>query len=120
MTLDEACLAIMYFIDRFSFSNVAKQKLIELIKFLIPINNNLPSTVNKISKIVSLLKFNPITDRYCKSSSVKIDAELNKCTNENCPENNKVSRSFNTFKYFDIEQPIKELIKRFNHKIIDC
>ncbi|CAF0945088.1 unnamed protein product [Brachionus calyciflorus] len=120
VTLDEACFAIIYFIDRFSLSEIAKKKLIELIKFLIPYKNNLPNTVYKISKIVSLSEYKPSTVNFCKNCSNETTANFNQCTNENCLEYEKVSKSFDTFKYFDIERPLKNLVKSNLPKIISC
>lgn len=80
----------------------------------------MPGTLNKILKIVSIAKFEPEIQRFCKSCNAKINAESLSCSNENCLDNSKVSKSFNTFKCFNIEKPLKDLVNCFFHKIVGC
>ncbi|RNA21088.1 hypothetical protein BpHYR1_019043, partial [Brachionus plicatilis] len=56
LSTKEASLLIILFFNHFDLSSFAQQKLLELIRMLLPISNDLPKTINKLKNLRDSIK----------------------------------------------------------------
>lgn len=74
------------------------------------------NTPKKISDVMYLTEMEMQVDHYCKSCLCEIKNDLGKCSNKDCVVNGQIVRCFNTFKFFDIKNQLKNLWSNYNQK----
>lgn len=117
MTKFDCCLLIALFCDRNSLSNSAKTQLIQLIRHILPINNNLPKTHESLYKFLKLNQDEIIEESYCSNCDKKLDRQK-KCTNSRCSNLEIRQISPNYFTYVNIEKQITMLLEE-NHNSLN-
>lgn len=101
---------------RFSLSIVAQEQLIHLIQHLLPSDNKLPTTLNKLNNAASFNNNEIHQKNYCISCNYKL-CEENKCHDNQCNNFGIITNNFNTFHFINISRNIKNNIQN-NFEII--
>ncbi|RNA06260.1 hypothetical protein BpHYR1_004370 [Brachionus plicatilis] len=110
LSTKEASLLIICFFNRFDLSSFAQQKLLELIRMLYPISNDLPKTINKLEKLVNSETGQFKEKKFCDACLVELSTDK-KCQNHNCSNNKKLIKQNNSFTYLDIQSRLTRLIR---------
>ena len=66
----DASIYIYGFMHRFKLSEVARNELLSIIHYLLPLENSLPKTVNKLGKKIGLSKILIKENYYCPDCQV--------------------------------------------------
>ena len=112
ISVTEACLSIVSFIERFNLTEVAKKSLLNLINIIIPFKNKLPKTVNKIYKKVSSTQPKYNQEFYCNTCMSRLD-ENNFCT----PCQFSCIKKSSSFSFINIRNGLQKLFYDYHENI---
>jgi hypothetical protein len=91
----EVCLLLLAFKNRFLLDNTCFEALLVLIHFFLPSGNNLPTTLTKLNRVLSISDDSQLKKKqFCSTCQFVISDSM--CQNVNCREFGKVSRDFDT------------------------
>ena len=107
-----ACLMILSYFDRFDLSIVAQEKLLELIRILLPSPNNLPKTLNKLKKTLKNEDDELSEKLFCDNCMEEL-SDTKICQNINCSNRGTLSKTINTFTYLNLRPRLTRLIKNY-------
>jgi hypothetical protein len=114
----EVCLLLLAFKNRFLLDNTCFEALLVLIHFFLPFGNNLPTTLTKLHRVLSISDDSQLKKKqFCSKCQFVISDSM--CQNVNCQEFGKVSRDFDTFHYISIKKQLIQNVRFFCEKIIN-
>lgn len=116
VTVQEACLAFIMFVNKYNLSKAAQKNLLSLVHLLIPIKNEMPKTVKKVFKFMTNDSDEINENTYCDDCFCKLNFE-NKCQNDDCKNHNALVSNKNKFSFINLEPKIKSLIQNYSNEI---
>lgn len=112
LSVNESSLLIVSFISRYSLTREARKDLVNLIHQLIPFNNNMPKSYNKVEAKVFQKKNSIKEIKYCINCQYKLD-EAQICDNESCKNYDNKQIVFDTFHFVDIKDQLTDILSTY-------
>jgi hypothetical protein len=112
----EVCLLLLAFKNRFTLDNTCFEALLVLIHFFLPFGNNLPTTLTKLHRVLSINNNSQLRKKqFCSTCQFVISDSM--CQNSKCKDFGKVSRDFDTFHFISIKKQLKLNVQFFYEQI---
>ncbi|CAF1044042.1 unnamed protein product, partial [Brachionus calyciflorus] len=111
ISINEASLLILSFIQKYNLSENAQNDLIKLIKCLLPSSNKVPKTINKMYKTFSKKKTVLIEKYFCKICQNELES------GKNCPKCNIVQKTYDIFLSINFKNQLENLVNEFSEEI---
>lgn len=111
LSVFDASILLISFFHRFRLSKLAQTELLNLIRFMLPLINKLPKTLNKLFRAVSMNPINIIEKKYCNICSNQLNNQ-DICVNTMCSKNNTIIQKYNLLSFVNIYQQIERFLNK--------
>ena len=97
----------------FFFWKTAQNELLFLCQTLLPLDNNLPKSIDKLKKYVGIDKQLVTEKKFCQKCSSILDQTNvhSSCENKECTQFQKITTDFNYFHHVSFTNHLKKLIQ---------
>jgi hypothetical protein len=112
LSVNDCSLLIVSFVVRHNLTGEAEKDLVQLIRMIIPSENSLPKSFNKVFSKLSDIKTNINVIKYCKICREQLDNNQ-ECVNDECDNYSNKQFGFDTFHYVDIKPQLTDIINSY-------
>ena len=116
LTQYEVCSLLLAFKNKHTLSDKCFIRLLKLIKYILPFNNKLPTTLESIKKITSVARSKIELKKYCPNDNCQAIVQEATCVESLCKNFNRIIQP-DLFHYVSIKQQLVTFIQRYHKDI---
>lgn len=112
LSVNDCSLLIVSFVVRHNLTGEAEKDLVQLIRMIIPSENSLPKSFNKVFSKLSDIKTNIKVINYCKICREELNNN-HECVNDDCNNYSNKQFGFDSFHYVDIKPQLTDILNSY-------